>query len=289
MWLITGANGQLGQCMQRVLTQSNIPFVAYNSADLNITVEAQLEQVFSEVTPKVVVNAAAYTAVDKAESELELAKSVNTYAPGYLARLCGKYNAQLIHVSTDYVFDGHANHAYHEQSPTAPQSVYGQTKLEGEYQVLENAEAIVIRTAWVFSEFGNNFVKTMARLAKEKDSLGVVADQVGCPTYAGDIALAILKLAQRRQEGLAGPGIYHYCGDVAVSWWSFARFIHHALLLSGEIEQCPVLSMLTTAEYPTPAKRPGNSVLDCSRVISTGISLSDWRSQVVQVLERLKG
>ena len=194
-WLITGANGQLGQCMARLLNENGVDFKALDSVGLDITKAEDVKFVLDEYKPNIVVNAAAYTAVDKAESESESAYAVNCTGPGNLAQWCAKNDSRLLHVSTDYVFSGEGVKAWRESDETHPSSVYGASKLDGERAVLEALEgATIVRTAWVFSEFGNNFLKTMVRLAKERDELGVVADQIGCPTYAGDIANALLSL-----------------------------------------------------------------------------------------------
>lgn len=289
-WLITGANGQLGSCMQDLLGSMGEDFLAVDLAQLDITNAEDVNRVLDEYQPDYVVNAAAYTAVDKAEEDIDLARAVNATGPANLASWCGKNDRWLAHVSTDYVFAGDGQIAYKETDEVSPASVYGQTKLEGEQAVSEAcSKYITLRTAWVFSEYGNNFVKTMVRLAKDRDELAVVADQFGCPTYAGDIASAIVGILKAIQENQAEPGLYHYAGDVAVSWWSFAREVHLKAEAMGLIAKAPTLKAITTADYPTPAQRPPFSVLDCSKAVSAGVKTSDWRTAVEKVLTKTEG
>jgi dTDP-4-dehydrorhamnose reductase len=284
-WLITGSNGQLGSCLQDYLTQKGDSFLAVDFNELDITDAGSVQRVLSDYQPDVVVNAAAYTAVDKAETEEEKAFAVNVTGPRNLAAWCEIAGIWFVHVSTDYVFAGDANVAYCESDPVAPKSVYGRTKLQGEQAVAESCSRyLTLRTAWVFSEYGNNFVKTMLRLARERSELGVVADQFGCPTYAGDIAAAIVSMVEQAMVARLQAGIYHYTGDVAVSWWSFAREVHLQAVALGLLERAPRLKAISTADYPTPAARPAFSVLDCSRVLAAGIPCSDWERAVKRVL-----
>ncbi|MFK4752604.1 dTDP-4-dehydrorhamnose reductase [Oceanobacter antarcticus] len=285
-WLITGANGQLGRSMARLLTSYGEEFRALSSSELDISDEAAVNNILNSIMPEIVVNAAAYTAVDKAESEHDLAYKVNETGPSLLALWCAGNAARFVHVSTDYVFSGEGRIAWKEDDDVNPQSVYGASKLAGEGAVLQVCpEAIILRTAWVFSEYGNNFVKTMLRLAQQRDQLSVVADQIGCPTYAGDIAQAIYSLMQQSErEGGEVTGIYHFAGDVAVSWWAFAREIHQQALKAGLIGKCPALVAIPSSEYPTPATRPVFSVLDCSRIVATGIAPSDWKAALETVI-----
>lgn len=288
-WLITGFNGQLGSCMQDLLTEMEEEFLAVDVAKLDITDADQVCRVLDEYQPDVVVNAAAYTAVDKAESDVELARGVNATGPENLAKWCGQNDRWMVHVSTDYVFSGDAQVAYTEEDPVAPHSVYGETKLEGEQLVANNCEKyLTLRTAWVFSEYGNNFVKTMLRLAKDRDELGVVADQIGCPTYAGDIARAIVELLNAAKDNKSEAGVYHYTGDVAVSWWAFAREVHHQAKALEIISAVPRLKAIATEDYPTPAQRPAFSVLDCSKIQRAGVELSDWQAAIRTVLKKME-
>ncbi|MBE5215462.1 dTDP-4-dehydrorhamnose reductase [Pectobacterium sp. A535-S3-A17] len=271
--LLTGANGQLGRCFQdRLPTEWEI--LATDTAELDITDLARVEEIVKDFQPDAIVNAAAYTAVDKAESEPELAEKINVTGPENLAVVANKQGIRLVHVSTDYVFDGNATEPYHEDSATNPLSVYGKTKLAGEQAVTQAApETIIVRTAWVFSEYGNNFVKTMLRLAKERDTLSVVNDQRGCPTYAGDLAQAIISLLEKNAAG----GIYHYCGDKEVSWYEFAKTIFSVAEQKAVLNKTPVLTSITTAQYPTPAHRPAYSTLAGGKIQTLGIPLSDWQ------------
>ncbi|MBA0203892.1 dTDP-4-dehydrorhamnose reductase [Pectobacterium aroidearum] len=272
--LLTGANGQLGRCFQDRLP-SGWQILATDSAELNITDLAQITLAITAFKPDAIVNAAAYTAVDKAESEAELAECINATGPANLANVATQHAIRFVHVSTDYVFDGNASTPYTEESPTNPLSVYGSTKLAGELAVSTTApDAIIVRTAWVFSEYGNNFVKTMLRLGKERDALSIVDDQRGCPTYAGDIAQAIIDLLQQQAAG----GIYHYTGDKEVSWFEFAQAIFTVAVQKAILTKAPVLTPITTAQYPTPAHRPAYSTLAGDKIKALGITLSDWQS-----------
>lgn len=294
--LVTGANGQLGQCLADQLREQNIShtMLSREQADINDTVV--LSRLIADQGVTVIINAAAYTAVDKAESEAELAQRVNVQGAEALAKLCGQYDIPLLHVSTDYVFAGDADTPYSEADATAPTGVYGSTKLAGEKAIaLHCPKHIILRTAWVFSEYGNNFLKTMLRLGGERDCLSVVADQVGCPTYAGDIAAALVSIAcqihQRDEDANdAGDyyGIYHYGGDSAVSWHDFATAIFEQAQQQGVLSTLPELAEIATKDYPTPAKRPAYSVLDCQKVVAEFlVRPSDWREAVGLVLSKL--
>ncbi|MCW2481609.1 dTDP-4-dehydrorhamnose reductase [Candidatus Symbiopectobacterium sp. NZEC135] len=278
--LLTGANGQLGRCFQDRLP-ADWHILATDFAELDIT---DLEQVTAAVIafkPDAIVNAAAYTAVDKAESDVELAERINVAGPANLARVAAQHGIRLVHVSTDYVFDGNASTPYTEQSPTNPLSVYGKTKLAGEQAVSATApDAIIVRTAWVFSEYGNNFVKTMLRLGKERDALSIVDDQRGCPTYAGDLAQVIIALLQQNAAG----GIYHYTGDKEVSWFEFAQAIFTVAVQKSVLNKSPTLTPITTAQYPTPAHRPAYSTLASDKIKGLGIALSDWQGALKKTI-----
>ncbi|MCI4186212.1 dTDP-4-dehydrorhamnose reductase [Dickeya dianthicola] len=281
--LLTGANGQLGRCFQDRLP-AGWSLLATDADALDITDEAQVLTTVKSWQPDAIVNAAAYTAVDKAESEPALAARINVAGPEYLARAARQLGARFIHVSTDYVFDGTATRPYSETDATHPLGVYGQTKLDGERAVLKvNPAAQIVRTAWVFSEYGNNFVKTMLRLGRERDSLGVVADQRGCPTYAGDIADAIIKLLQQQ----ADAGLYHFCGDEEVSWHEFAGAIFTLACEQQLLVRAPVVNAITTEQYPTPAARPAYSTLDCAKVARLGIRPSAWREALGVIIPKL--
>lgn len=271
--LLTGANGQLGRCFQDRLP-ADWHILATDSAELDITDLEQVSKAVLAFAPDAIVNAAAYTAVDKAESDVALAERINAVGPSNLAVVAAQHGIRFVHVSTDYVFDGNARTPYTEDSPTNPLSVYGKTKLAGELAVSAAApDAIIVRTAWVFSEYGNNFVKTMLRLGKDRDALSIVDDQRGCPTYAGDIAQAIIALLQQQAAG----GIYHYVGDKEVSWFEFAEAIFAVAKQKAVLNKTPVLTPITTAQYPTPAHRPAYSTLAGGKIQALGIPLSDWQ------------
>jgi dTDP-4-dehydrorhamnose reductase len=278
--LLTGARGQLGNCFQDRLP-AGWEVWATDSNDLDITDLAKVKKAVADFQPNVIVNAAAYTAVDKAETEFGIAAMINEIGPKNLALAANEVGARLVHVSTDYVFDGEMDRPYIETAKTNPLGVYGKTKLDGELAVvLIQPEALIIRTAWVFSEYGNNFVKTMLRLAQDRDTLGVVSDQFGCPTYAGDIAQAIIVLLQNKAAG----GVYHFCGDEIVTWNEFAVAIFASALKKGVLAKMPVVNGINTAQYPTPAKRPKYSVLDCGKIMDQGVILSVWKDRIDEVI-----
>ncbi|HDX9112130.1 TPA: dTDP-4-dehydrorhamnose reductase [Klebsiella michiganensis] len=281
--LLTGAKGQLGRCfIDRLPEDWNI--FATDASELDITNQDMVLDTVEKYLPDVIVNAAAYTAVDKAESDSKAAMNVNAIGPANLALAANKYNAKIIHVSTDYVFDGNANEPYDEKSETNPLSVYGKTKLDGERLVIQaNSEAIIIRTAWVFSEYGNNFVKTMLKLGREKDSLGIISDQFGCPTYAGDIANAIITMIREKNN----IGIYHFCGDEIVSWYEFAQRIFCQAKKNNKLLKIPSINAISTDQYPTTAIRPKYSVLSCNKIRALGIMPSDWNKSLDYVIDNI--
>jgi dTDP-4-dehydrorhamnose reductase len=287
--LLTGKNGQLGRCFQDVLKDTNHELFAYGSAELNIADASVVAAVFQQVKPDIVVNAAAYTAVDKAETDSENAYLVNATGTELLARQAANLAIPFIHVSTDYVFDGAAAEPYVPTDSTNPQGVYGASKLAGEINIAAACEKyIILRTAWVFSEYGNNFVKTMVRLAKERDALSVVADQYGCPTYAGDLAQAILEICEQHEQGKAlAWGLYHYCGDTPTSWHGFARAIFAKSYELGVISSCPQLTAISSDQYPTPAKRPEYSVMSTQALSAIGLQASSWSTSLAFVLSKL--
>ena len=279
--LITGCNGQLGNEMQ-LLEKVNPQHTYFKTdvAELDITDETAINQFVSDNAIDGIVNCAAYTAVDKAEDNQELCRKLNTVAPGYLAAAIETRGGWMIQVSTDYVFDGTNHTPYTENDPTCPNSVYGATKLEGELAVQKACKrTMVIRTAWLYSTFGNNFVKTMIRLGKEKPELGVIFDQIGSPTYARDLAVAIFAAIN---QGIV-PGIYHFSNEGVISWYDFTKAIHR---ISG-ITTCHVRP-LHTAEYPTPAHRPHYSVLDKTKIKQTyGIEIPYWEESLKECIEKL--
>ncbi|KQN63722.1 dTDP-4-dehydrorhamnose reductase [Erwinia sp. Leaf53] len=282
--LLTGANGQLGRCLQDRIP-ADWTLLPLASADLDITHSESVAVAVAEFKPDVIINAAAYTAVDKAENEVELARQVNRQGPANLAQAAKDNNARFIHVSTDYVFDGTSEKPYLETDTTNPLGVYGQTKLDGEKAVAEIfPDSIIVRTAWVFSEYGNNFLKTMLRVGEQRDVLSVVADQYGCPTYAGDIANTIISLIKLDAEG----GIYHFSGDQETSWHGFAKKIFDLALENSKIRHAPVVEAITTDQYPTLAVRPTYSILSNRKIEVLGIKASRWEEAIKDVLIKLK-
>lgn len=279
--LVTGANGQLGKELQQL--EANWPafkFLFLSREDLPIHHFELVRNFFKGCKPAVLINCAAYTAVDKAEQERDLAYQINAEAVGVLAAVSAANECRFIHVSTDYVFDGTATCPYKEEDLTAPQSVYGQTKLEGERQaLLVNPNAVIIRTSWVYSSFGKNFVKTIIRLLQDKPQISVVQDQLGSPTYAADLANAILQVAS---SNTWIPGIYNYSNTGIISWFQFAVEIGKLSGLTTPIKG------ISTAEYPTPAKRPAWSVLDTTKIVATyGVIIKDWKESLGQCMREL--
>ena len=279
--LITGCNGQLGNEMQ-LLEKENPQHTYYNTdvAELDITDQQAIERFVDEHAIDGIVNCAAYTAVDKAESNEALCQLLNAEAPAYLAHAVGRRGGWMVQISTDYVFDGTKHTPYVEDDDTCPNSVYGRTKLVGEINVQKLCErSMIIRTAWLYSTFGNNFVKTMIRLGHEKPELGVIFDQIGTPTYARDLARVIMTAIE---QGIR-PGIYHFSNEGVTSWYDFTKAIHR---LAG-ITTCRVRP-LHTAEYPTPAARPHYSVLDKTKIKQTyGIDIPHWEESLADCIEHI--
>ena len=279
--LITGCNGQLGNEMQ-LLEKENPQHTYFNTdvAELDITDQQAIETFVNENQIDGIVNCAAYTAVDKAEDNEDLCTLLNAEAPAYLAAAIGKRGGWMIQISTDYVFDGTQHTPYTEDADTCPNSVYGKTKLVGELNVQKFcAQAMIIRTAWLYSTFGNNFVKTMIRLGKEKPELGVIFDQIGTPTYARDLAVAIFAAIN---QGIV-PGIYHFSNEGVISWYDFTKAIHR---IAG-ITTCHVRP-LHTSEYPTPANRPHYSVLDKTKIKQTyHLEVPYWEESLAACIAKL--
>jgi len=285
--LITGAYGQLGNEI-KVLSDAfpGWQFLFTDVDTLDITNENAIDIWFQKNKPRFVINCAAYTAVDKAETDSETAEKVNSLAPKLMAKFSKKFDAKLIHISTDYVFDGESFTPYSEEAEVNPKSVYGESKLKGEQNCFaENPETIVIRTSWLYSTFGNNFVKTMLRLGKDRGQLNVVFDQVGTPTYAADLANAILSIIQisEKQPEKFVPGIYHYSNEGVASWYDFAK----AIFEISDVK-C-IVSPVRSVEFPTPAKRPNFSVLDKSKIKNIfGVNILYWRVSLDECIKRLK-
>ncbi len=288
--LVTGANGQLGQSIQFIANQyPNVQFIYTDYQELDITNFESCLTVFAKYKPQFCINTAAYTAVDKAESESDKAHLINAVGPENLAKVCKEYNTILLHISTDFIFDGTSTslsmtNGYKETDIPNPQSVYGQTKLDGEIAIQKNWEKhFIVRTSWVYSQFANNFMKTMLRLASERDSLSVVNDQIGTPTYAVDLAEVLMNIIQSSITNKPSPfGIYNFSNEGVCSWYDFAAAIFHQKGITIDLQPIP------TSAYPTPAKRPSYSVLDKSKIKNTfNLKINDWKTSLNSCLNQL--
>lgn len=281
--LVTGGNGQLGCSLRLASAESCNHFVFTDIEELDITSASDVEEFFEREKVDVVVNCAAYTAVDLAEDNEAKADDINHKAVALLATTCKRYNATLIHISTDYIFSGNADTPYTEESNAAPLNAYGRTKLAGERAVAESGcKSIILRTSWLYSEFGHNFVKTMRELIVTRPEIKVVADQIGTPTYAGDLAAAIMHIIDSEQ--LSKTGIYHFSNLGECSWYNFATEIAHQC----DNIDCKIIPC-TTADYPTKALRPRYSVLDKSKFISTfSFAIPEWKEPLERCMAILK-
>ena len=282
--LVTGANGQLGRAMQRLGAVSPNNYLFTDVAELDITDQEAVRRCVADNRIEAIVNCAAYTNVERAEEDEATADRLNRAAVGNLARAAAEADALLVHVSTDYVFDGCASTPYTEEAPTAPRSAYGRTKLAGEEAVrASGCRHLILRTAWLYSEYGNNFLKTMLRLTAERETLNVVFDQIGTPTYAGDLALAIFSILEGGLDR-GREGTYHFSDEGVCSWYDFAVEIARAV---GH-DRCRI-SPCRTADYPTKAVRPAYSVLDKGKLKRTfGIEIPQWRESMFYCLKRLQ-
>jgi dTDP-4-dehydrorhamnose reductase len=288
--LIVGNNGQVGWELERQAAAAGLPFRGCDLPDIDIT-DPDSVNGFVTSGVELVVNAAAYTAVDQAESEPEAAFAVNADGPGILAAACAELGIPLIHISTDYVFDGSKVGAYEESDPVAPLGVYGNSKAEGEIAVRSRQKNhLILRTAWLCGVHGNNFVKTMLRLGQEKEEISVVGDQHGCPTFAFDLAEGILLLAKQVLSGRQLIwGTYHFCGKGATTWFGFAQQIFNEARAYIPLTLKNLKSIDTTA-YPTPAERPKNSVLECRLIEKQlGIVMRPWQESLHEMMKRLLG
>jgi dTDP-4-dehydrorhamnose reductase len=279
--LIIGAGGQLGQCLKTVAQRRGIKDVVFPSEqDANILDESLLAQLFEQEKPAFVINCAAYTAVDKAEDEVELANAINEKGAANLAKVCKAHHTILVHISTDFVFEGNEVKLLQEDDVARPINVYGQTKLDGELAIANIIQNFfIIRTSWLYSEYGNNFVKTMLKLGSERSELGIIADQVGTPTYAIDLAGAILDVIE---SGSQNFGIYHYSNEGVTSWFDFAKAIF-------DISEMPVkVNPIPGSAYPTKAKRPAFSVMDKSKIKSTfNLAIPYWRNSLLECVKQI--
>lgn len=286
--LVTGSKGQVGSeiCQQALASQFEL--VDLDRSQLDITDEKRVNEIITRAKPNLVINSAAYTKVDQAETEPEKAFAVNAIGARHIARVCQKLNIPLFHISTDYVFDGKKKSAYTEEDIVNPVNVYGHSKWEGEQAVRQNcSQHIILRSSWIFGYYGHNFVKTMLRLGQERKEIKVVSDQIGCPTEAGDIAKILLILARRIEKQKDLWGTYHYCGNPSVSWCEFAKEIFQIAknLQSLNVE---TVHAITTKDYPTPAKRPKNSVLNGQKLMKTlSITPDRWQSSLLKIIQKL--
>ncbi|MBN2481237.1 MAG: dTDP-4-dehydrorhamnose reductase [Bacteroidales bacterium] len=274
--LITGANGQLGKSLKKADKDlSHFTFTYIDVTDLNLTRAEDVRYYFDHHQFDYVVNCAAYTRVDEAERDQDEAFAINAGVPRLLGELAKQRSFRLVHISTDYVFSGSTSIPYKETAKAFPLSAYGKSKLEGETALRNNANAIVIRSAWLYSEFGNNFLKTMLRLGREKNEIGVVYDQIGSPTYATDLATTILQIVKTSDQHKFLPGIYHYTNEGICSWFDFAWEIMNMCGL-----HCTVIP-ISTSQYPLPARRPAYSVLDKSRIKKVyGLEIPYWKKSL---------
>lgn len=284
--LVTGANGQLGSELREISKNLNYHFYFTDIDELNLTDITAIQHYFKDKEISVCINCAAYTAVDRAENDIINATAINVAAVKNLAEVCERYDTLLIHISTDYVFDGNKCRPYIETDKAKPINVYGQTKYEGEIQALrKNKTTIIIRTSWLYSSFGANFVKTMLQVGKEKDSLNVIFDQIGTPTYAADLAEALIQIVDRT---IADPnvskyvGMFNYSNEGIASWYDFAIKIYRLSEITCEVK--PIL----TKDYPTASKRPHFTVLDKTKIKSTfGLTIPYWRDSLAVCINKL--
>ncbi|MBK0378127.1 dTDP-4-dehydrorhamnose reductase [Mucilaginibacter segetis] len=280
--LVFGASGQLGQCFKKIAEEKSIDSLLFPSEEeANILDIGLLDKLFINNKPDYCINCAAYTAVDKAESDEQAAYKVNKTGVENLSKLCDKYNTTLIHISTDFVFNGDKPSPLNEEDETSPISVYGQTKLDGEQIIPEIIKQFfIIRTGWLYSEYGNNFVKTMLKLGAERDVLKIIADQIGTPTYAMDLADCIINIIS---SGESAYGIYHYSNEGVASWYDFSKAIFD--ISKTDVKVLPI----PTSDYVTPAKRPAYSVMDKSKVKRTfSIEIPYWRDSLKVCISKLK-
>ncbi|MBS1572648.1 MAG: dTDP-4-dehydrorhamnose reductase [Bacteroidetes bacterium] len=280
--IVTGGNGQLGNCIRKISkTYPNIEFFFYSSSELDITNKLNVEEVFRQIQPKYCINAAAYTAVDQAEKEPEKAMAINEIGVGNLASVCKHFGTVLIHISTDYVFDGNTNIPYDENAVTAPIGVYGKSKLLGEQLATkENPETIIIRTSWLYSEFNKNFVNTMLNLFQQKEELNIVNDQFGQPTNANNLAEAIMTIIMSNNKKY---GVFHFSNFPETTWYQFAEKIKE--ITNSKI----ILNPITTDQYPTPAKRPFRSTFNLEKIQNVyGVVPENWTESLEKCLKHIQ-
>lgn len=287
--LVLGSEGQLGRCLTDQINEKehNIEFISRKNLD--ITNGRDTEDLLVNYQPDLIINAAAYTAVDAAEENPTSARLINHSAVGNIASVCKALNCKLIHVSTDYVFDGSANSPYREDDLVNPKTIYGISKRNGELAVQSSGcDYIILRTSWVFSEYGKNFLKTILKMGLEHDELSIVSDQIGCPTYAQDIAKVITIIISQLELKPFNSGIFHYCGDESCSWYDFAKTILHKAKIRGLVSNEVTIKPIETNEYVTRAIRPKYSVLNCAKIKNIyGVAPSNWRDGIDNCLNSL--
>jgi len=286
--LVLGSSGQLGRCLKDQLANTNYKLTYISRKKLDITNLEETKQKIVDIYPNVIINTAAYTNVDKAEENQDVANEINHIAVANIANVCSLLGIWLIHISTDYIFDGSSNKPYKENDKTNPQGVYGKTKYMGELAIKSSGcMHIIIRTSWIFSEYGNNFLKTMLSHGKKLNELRVVSDQIGCPTYAQDIAITIVKIIPKLNFK-TNIGTYHYCGYKSCSWFDFANEI----FLQAELKKFKIpnkIDPIKTSIYKTSAKRPTYSALNCAKICTQfNVSASNWHSGIIKVLDKLE-
>ena len=289
--ILIGNQGMLGRDLQPRLEYAGFNLKGLDIDELDITRSDDITLCFESFGPNIIINCAAYTAVDKAESEPDIAFSINKDGPANLANACEKFNIPLVHLSTDYVFDGNAKRPYREEDPVNPLGVYGRSKWAGEEAVRSCLKKhIIVRTSWLYGVHGHNFVKTVLKIAHDKDEIKVVADQKGCPTWTKDLSDALVNLTERIHNDLSGIlwGTYHFCGDGSTTWYEFTQAIVNEVSKRSVIKPLRVIPIMTS-EYPTPAKRPMWSVMDCSKIKKIfNIHPEKWKNGLTSMLEEFK-
>ena len=285
--LISGKSGQLGRCLVDKLNNSDVNYISLGKRDMDITKFHETSMMIKESKPTVIINAAAYTDVDQSEVNQKKALLVNELGPMNLSKICRQMDIPLIHISTDYVFDGISSKPYTPEDNINPKSFYGISKLAGEQKIQENCNSyIIIRTSWLFSEYGNNFLKTILKIGKQKKGIDVISDQIGCPTYAGHLAEVILKSLQKIIDRNFDKGIYHYAGDSQCSWYQFAEEILSIAKSLGYLEKIPDMNEISAEEYSAKANRPNYSVLDSSKFCKVfNVSPSNWKESLPYVIK----
>ena len=286
--LVLGCKGQLGRCLNDQLTNTDHEVIYTSREQIDIADFEQTKNQIHKISPDLIINATAYTAVDKAEEDQKIANLINHLAVKNIAEICNQKGCWLIHISTDYVFDGNSKVPYKENDQTNPQGVYGETKLKGEFAIQSSGcKHIIIRTAWVFSEYGNNFLKTMLSLGADKEELSIVDDQIGCPTYAQDIAISIKAIIPKIINKKISSGVFNYCGNQSCSWYKFAKIIFE----EAKTRRMPAPSKIhpiASDAFQTKARRPQYSVLDSSLIESVFlVRASDWRQGVIKSIDSL--